>query len=257
MDAQPRHSDAELIAAVSVARSWRGTLRELGLPDSSSAATKQARARADAIGLSYAHFTGHRPWTEPELRAAVSSAVSWAEVFDELGAHTANLEGSARNQASRLRLNTRLLDATAQISERCSPSPDISNIGKAGTMLAAAWFAMCGWDVSWPLEPARFDLLASQGRTVQRMQVKTTTVRASGTWKVYLSTARKTRRTYDVSEIDVFFVITAELEFYLVPLTEVAGLHAIHLSAYEQFRLPGFQPPTDTTKPRSEESDRG
>jgi len=69
--------------------------------------------------------------------------------------------------------------------------------------------------------------------------VKTTTVRAAGSWKVYLSTSGKGRRTYDPEEIDDFFVVDGELGYYLIPVAVVGGLHAIHLRAYEDYRLSG------------------
>ena len=107
--------------------------------------------------------------------------------------------------------------------------------------MTAAWFALCGYDVSWPLEPSRYDLLVSGNEGIRKVQVKTTTVRVGETWKVYLSTARTVRKTYAPGEIDEFFVITGELECYLIPFADVGGLHAIHLRHYERFRLPGHQ----------------
>ncbi|GAB93075.1 hypothetical protein GORHZ_205_00170 [Gordonia rhizosphera NBRC 16068] len=104
-------------------------------------------------------------------------------------------------------------------------------------MLAAAWFALSGHDVSWPLEPSRYDLLVSTSDGIRRVQVKTTTVRVGHTWKVYLSTAHRERKTYDPDEIDDFFVIAGDLAYYLIPVSAVGGLHAIHLSAYDRFRL--------------------
>lgn len=74
------------------------------------------------------------------------------------------------------------------------------------------------------------------------MQVKTTTVRVGETWKAYLSTADRGRRTYDPSEIDDFFVIDGTLTSYLIPVSVVGGLQAIHLAAYDPYRLrPAFR----------------
>lgn len=106
-------------------------------------------------------------------------------------------------------------------------------------MLAAAWFTLCGCDVSWPLEPCRYDLLVDEGKGSRRIQVKTTTVRAGATWKVYLSSSGRARRTYDPEDIDAFFVITSDMNYFLIPVAVVGGLQAIHLAGYEEFRLPG------------------
>ncbi len=96
---------------------------------------------------------------------------------------------------------------------------------------------LCGSEVAWPLEPCRYDLLVSTEGDVRRIQVKTTTVRAGDTWSVYLSTARRERKTYDPDEIDDFFVIDGDLSFYLIPISAVGGLQMIRLSAYVEFRL--------------------
>ncbi|MFP5315592.1 MAG: group I intron-associated PD-(D/E)XK endonuclease [Actinomycetes bacterium] len=115
--------------------------------------------------------------------------------------------------------------------------PDISCLDRAGSLLAAAWFALCGCDVSWPLEPSRYDLLVDSEKGFRRVQVKTTSVRVADTWKVYLSTTHRERTTYDPDEIDDFFVVDGDLAYYLIPVSVVGGLHAIHLSAYRHFRL--------------------
>lgn len=80
-------------------------------------------------------------------------------------------------------------------------------------------------------------LVVDTGTGLCRVQVKATTVRTGGSWKVYLSTWRQGRTVYDADEIDHFFVIEGALSYYVIPLTAVGGLHAIHLSAYERFRV--------------------
>ena len=105
-------------------------------------------------------------------------------------------------------------------------------------MIAAAWFTLCGHEVSWPLEPSRYDLLVcSPDGGFRRVQVKTTSTRVGSTWQVFLSTARRERKTYDPDEVDDFFIIDGNLTFYLIPIAAVGGLHAIHLRAYEQYRV--------------------
>ena len=104
-------------------------------------------------------------------------------------------------------------------------------------MLAASWFAMCGIAVSWPIEPARYDLLADMPGGLRRVQVKTTTVRVGDTWKVYLATSTGGRRVYEPVEIDLFFIVDGALNTYLIPLEAVRDLQAIHLSRYAKFLL--------------------
>jgi hypothetical protein len=71
------YSDDELVAAVSVSRSWRGVLRELGLAATSSSAIRSVRRQADRLGIDYRHFTGQRRWGDEDLVAAVEASDSW------------------------------------------------------------------------------------------------------------------------------------------------------------------------------------
>lgn len=130
------------------------------------------------------------------------------------------------------------LDTTSSIR------PDGRRLSRAGPLLAAAWFTLCGDDVSWPLEPCRYDLIVSSRLGVRRVQVKTTTTRAGATWKVYLSTSRQGRTTYGPNEIDDFFTIDGERNYYVIPVRLVGGLHAIHLSVYAHHRVAPLLPMT-------------
>lgn len=112
--------------------------------------------------------------------------------------------------------------------------PDQQHLRYAGSLLAAAWFAMCGYEVSWPLEPYRYDLLVCSAQCTQRVQVKTTTRRMGGSWAVDLGPGGK-GRVYDPDDIDSFFVITADLDYYFIPIEAVAGLTGIILSAYSGY----------------------
>ncbi|UTX53749.1 group I intron-associated PD-(D/E)XK endonuclease [Leucobacter aridicollis] len=238
MAAQRKYSDQQLAEAIASARSWRGVLRALGLPDTSSSAIRVARQRANDLAIGYGHFIGQRAWTEPRLRAAVASSNTWSGVAETLGIAGSSAAGALEGHCIRLGI-----DSTHFIGPQENPAaeelrPSIANLDRAGALLAASWFALCGHDVSWPLEPSRYDLLVSRGDGIRKVQVKTTTVRVGETWKVYLSTSRMMRKTYSPDEIDEFFVVTAEFECYLIPLAEVGGLHAIHLSGYDRFRVP-------------------
>ena len=103
--------------------------------------------------------------------------------------------------------------------------------------MAAAWFELCGHSVSWPLEPCRYDLLVWMAETAQRIQVKTTTVKQGMSWTAWISNTGKERTTYDPDEIDYFFVIDGDFDYYLIPAEVVGGLTAIRLSAYQDYRL--------------------
>lgn len=115
--------------------------------------------------------------------------------------------------------------------------PEQGNLARAGSLIAAAWFELCGWCVSWPLEPCRYDLLISKEATNHRVQVKTTTVKQGTSWTVWISSTGKTRTTYDHEEIDYFFIIDGDFDYYLIPVATVGGLTAVQLSAYREYRL--------------------
>lgn len=202
---------------------------------------RSIRARADALNLGYEHFVGQRGWTEDRLRAAIAEARDWDDVLLVLGRGGPAARVALRGHASRLGIEYEHLERPSCSEEPHDLVPSAERLPRAGTMIAAAWFTLCGADVAWPMEPCRYDLLVrSDGRT-RRVQVKTTTVRTGASWKVYLSTTGRDRRTYDPGEIDDFFVVDADLQCYLIPIEVVGGLHAIHLSAYAQYRVAAFR----------------
>ena len=101
---------------------------------------------------------------------------------------------------------------------------------------------MCGYAVTWPLEPCRYDLIVGRNRELSRVQVKTCSRRAKG-WQVSLTTSghptggNHARTFYDPDEIDSFFVIDGDLNYYVIPIASVGGLSGISLSAYQRFRV--------------------
>jgi len=233
-----RYSDLELIAAIRASHSWRGVLRALGLSATSAAAMRSVRLHADRLKLDYSHFTGQRRWTDQQLVEAIASGTSWTQVAEALGLAGGSSTTTIRGHALRLGLDTDHLAAPKR-----SPTPiglmrpRQVNLARAGSLLAAAWFELCGHSVSWPLEPCRYDLLVWTGTTAERIQVKTTTVKQGTTWTVWISNSGKERTTYGPDEIDQFFVIDGDFDYYLIPVAAVGGLMAIQLSAYRGYRL--------------------
>jgi hypothetical protein len=234
-----RYSDAQLTEAIRTSHSWRGVLRALGLSATSAAAMRSVRGHADRLGLDCSHFTGQRRWTDQQLVAAIASATTWTQVADALGLAGGSSTTTLRGHAVRLGLDT------AHLVPPTKPPPAVEmmrpqpvNLAKAGPLIAAAWFELCGHSVSWPLEPCRFDLLVWIGTKAERIQVKTTTVKQGMSWTVWISNTGRERRTYDPDEIDHFFVIDGDFDYYLIPVAAVGGLTAIQLSAYRRYRLP-------------------
>jgi hypothetical protein len=229
------YTDEQLASAVTSSTSWRGVLRALGLAGTSSSAIASVRERADRVGLAYGHFTSQRGWTDSDLREAVAAASSWDSVAQHLGVQRTTPLGRLRGHAVRLGIDVgHLAEQAPSRDDACEPST--AQLRRAGSLLAAARYVLGGAAVSWPLEPCRYDLLVHDGSGLRKVQVKTTTVRVGESWKVYLSTSGRQRRTYDPDEIDEFFIIDGELNCYIIPVAVVGGLHAIHLSSYAAYR---------------------
>lgn len=237
MARQRTYTDAQLVDAIKGASSWRAVLRGLGLAGTSASAMRSARAHADRLGVDYGHFRGQRRWTDRELDDAVRNSTSWAEVLETLKDCRDSDLAVLKGHAARMGLDVKHLVEPESILLPAKLSPELDNLHRAGSLLAAAWFAMCGCSVSWPLEPSRYDLIVDGASMPRRIQVKTTTVRAGASWKVYLSTSRQGRSIYSLDEIDEFFIIDGDLDYYLIPVAAVAGLHAIHLGAYKQYKI--------------------
>jgi hypothetical protein len=207
---------------------------------------RSVRAHANRLGLDYSHFTGQRRWTDQQLAAAIASATSWAQVAQELGLAGGSSTTTIRGHAVRLGLDTTHL---ALPRTRQTPiavmRPQRANLARAGSLMAATWFELCGRSVSWPLEPCRYDLLVWIGSAAQRVQVKTTTVKQLGAWTAWISNSGRERATYGPDEIDYFFVIDGDFGYYLIPVAAVGGLTAIRLAAYSEYRLPAATPVDD------------
>ncbi|MGY2066279.1 group I intron-associated PD-(D/E)XK endonuclease [Blastococcus sp. SYSU DS0619] len=242
MSQKRTYSDEQLLGAIANSSSWRGVLRRLGLLATSAGSMRSVRSHADRLGADYSHFKGQRKWTEGELHAAIEAARTWSEVAEQLGVRNVSAVAALKGHAARLKADCKhLTEQPTAVLDRNS-RPDIAHLGRAGSLLAASWFTLCGHEVSWPLEPSRYDLVVCTDVGIRRVQVKTTTARVGDTWKVYLSTSRRERRTYGPEETDDFFIIDGALTCYLIPVAAVGGLHAIHLRGYAQYRLAQVDP---------------
>jgi hypothetical protein len=234
-----QYTDEQLARAVVEAHSWRGVLRRLGLAATSAGAMRSVRGHADRLALDHSHFRGQRRWSEQQLETAVASSHSWMQVCEELGLTGGSSVATVRGHAARLGLDTtHLTPVSAGRPAPETPQPRMVNLPRAGSLLAASWFELCGLAVSWPLEPCRYDLFVWRPEGAERIQVKTGTLRTRSSWMVRLSSSRGEMRTYDPDEIDQFFVIDGDFDFYLIPISVVGGLTAIHVSAYEGYKLP-------------------
>jgi hypothetical protein len=232
--------DERLRSAVAASRSWREVARALGLPGTSSRVTRQLRERCERAGIDHAHFR-HRRFAEADLAPAVRGAATWDEVLRRLGyaERSGSARQSVRGHCARLGIDVAHLEgpAPAAVPFRL-PDVDPVHLRTAGGLLVAAALALRGVAVSWPLEPATYDLLADlPDQGVVRVQVKTTTQRVGGTWLCHLT--RGDRERYGVDAVDCFGLVDGDRQVHLVPSRVLGGLSAVHLSRYAAYRLEG------------------
>lgn len=240
-------TDEHLAVAVRDAHSWRGVLRNLGLyPGGPNLVVKREAAR---LGLDTTHFGSPLHCSDAELTAALRSEESWPSLLAALGMHVHSRRGRAAvtARAAHLGLRTDHLDlarTTCDVpSERSGElTPDLAHLRRAAEPLAAAWFTLRGLWPAVPAEPRPYDLLVETPTGVRRIQVKTTTSKASPhSWFVRISRhaggGRKHNRRvpYTAQEIDYFVVVDGDLTLYLVPLEAVAGRTSICLRQYGAF----------------------
>lgn len=230
-------TEEQLRAAVAASRSWRGVLRSVG--STSAHRARQLRTACDELGIDYRHFGG-RTWTDDALRAALTHATTWPDLLERLGfaAATGSARAAVRRHAARLGLDLSVLtELHGPRAEAFLAPPELQHLRTAGAYVVAAACAVRGYRVSWPLEPAVYDLVVDTGELL-RVQVKTTTVAADGTWVCSLTHAARSRRAwYTSDQIDCFGVVDPHLDVYMIPVPVVDGRANIYLRRYEAYRL--------------------
>jgi len=189
-------SDAQLVEAVAKSRSWRGVMRELGLPATSAGPMRVVRRHVARLALDTSHFTGQRTWSDARLIQAAPHARSWNMLMAAIGVKSSSPAYRTRVKAHAIRLGLDLshLDDDARGTSRPpGPQPSLRHLRDAATTLAASWFSLCGLTPAIPVEPAVYDLLVSTPEGIRRVQVKSTTYNSKSGWQVAVG-----RRPYSV-----------------------------------------------------------
>ena len=237
-------SDQQLTHAIKVSTSWRGVIRELGLAGTSAGAIRTVRRHATRLQLDVSHFRGKRSWSDSQLKKAVAESHSWDEVVEALGLSTAS--GNARTHVKghviRLGIDVGHLGSReAVLQPPLRIAPDLAHLREAGPSIAAAWFAMRGCGVLFPIEPAIYDLAVSMPEGLRRVQVKTTTSRNSGGWQVGIGRHPHSlekggpRLPYDPDALDYFFIVDGDLALHLIPSQVIAGRVGLGLRTYKRY----------------------
>lgn len=262
-------TDEQLREAVTENATWAGVARQLGIKARGSN-TRRLRGHAVRLRLDSSHITvrteasvidspepygGAPAVNTEELRAAITTSRSWAQVAEKLGEirvgrsyeKLRRLAASAGIDVSSLYGQRWLAAPVAPLAVPFTQEFDPNRLHRMGTAVATAWFVGRGYMVSIPVEPASYDLIAESDDGLQRVQVKTTCGDAVGVTKVQygLRSTPSTgkyggRRPYTTDEIDLFFIYAATGAMYLIPVAAVEGMQRLALSRYSRYRLPGL-----------------
>ncbi|WP_405064665.1 group I intron-associated PD-(D/E)XK endonuclease [Kribbella sp. NBC_01505] len=242
-------TDDDLRSAISTSHSWRGVARALGLKGTSAGSIRVLKRHAERLGLDSAHFTGQRPWSDAQLRAAVPAATCWADLLSALGIlDNGTVRTSVKGHAVRLGLDL------THFERPRDPVPDgelfdrpvqLTTLRYAASAVAMAWFTLRGCAVALPIEPQEYDLLVTTSNGVQRVQVKTCATRnkKKNYWHVgigrrpYTLDKTASKMPYDPDTIDLFFILLGDGSIYLIPSLVVAGRISISAESYLPYRV--------------------
>jgi PD-(D/E)XK nuclease superfamily protein len=116
--------------------------------------------------------------------------------------------------------------------------------GNAGLGIAIAYLSRIGVEVAIPLtDTQRYDLIIVHDQGMERVQVKTTTLKVGKTYVVHLRTVGGNKsqvktRPFDPADYEWLFVVCGDATAYMIPTTEITARQSLSLGArYERFRL--------------------
>ncbi|MGH8975473.1 MAG: group I intron-associated PD-(D/E)XK endonuclease [Acidimicrobiia bacterium] len=125
---------------------------------------------------------------------------------------------------------------------RRHPNPRVQ--GNAGLGIAIAYFSRMGVQVAIPLtDTQRYDLIIEHDDKLQRVQVKTTTMKQGHGYNVHLRTiggnkSQIVARDFNPSDYDWLFVVCGDATAYLIPTTAITARSSIFLSRkFEPYRI--------------------
>jgi hypothetical protein len=227
-----------LATAISESSSWRQVMLKLGYRTSNGYLAQRLRREAIELGIDTSLLPLKHVWSRGELAEAIRTSDNWQEVAVKTG-----LAPHGGNQA-RLRSIARRFDIDySHIDRRRDPSipvpftaqPSRSSLRYAATLVAAAWFAWRGYAISFPAEARPYDLIVECDQILHRVQVKTTSTRDPSSGVLVCRIGRIPKRDgqlepYDPADVDFFFIIDVNDNYYIVPIQEVAGNSYVSLS---------------------------
>jgi hypothetical protein len=123
--------------------------------------------------------------------------------------------------------------------------------GDLGELSALEWLVTHGYGIYLPYgHSPDCDLLAEDGSTVLRVQVKTSTVFANNRWAVTVCTRGGNRswsglvKRLDASRIDYLFVLVGDGRRWFIPANAIGAGTAVHLGGpkYAEFEVDRGRP---------------
>lgn len=118
------------------------------------------------------------------------------------------------------------------------------NLDKIAFGYAIAWFSSHDCQVTIPISLTPYDLIIEENGKLLKIQIKSVRALRKGKWAVKLNhrvndrTSSYKRRVvaYTKEQIDFFFILTACLEIYLIPIEAVLGKQTLILDNHPDFK---------------------
>ena len=116
--------------------------------------------------------------------------------------------------------------------------------GNTGLGIAIAYYSMNGYTVSNPLNDTQdYDLIVDKNNILKKVQVKATSCKTR--YKKYQVTLKscggtkgKTYKTIIDTNIDEVFIVTGNMDIFILPIEEIKNRSTINLCRkYEKFRI--------------------
>lgn len=116
--------------------------------------------------------------------------------------------------------------------------------GNSSLGIAIAYYASNGYIVSIPLNDTQdYDLVVDKDNSIKKVQVKSTGCKTKyGNYQVALKscggTKGKTYKTIIETNIDEVFIVTKDLEIYILPIEELKNKSTINIcSKYQKYKV--------------------
>ena len=116
--------------------------------------------------------------------------------------------------------------------------------GNTSLGIAIAYYSSNGYTVSIPLNDTQdYDLIVDKDNVLKKIQVKSTSCKTKhGNYQVALKscggTIGKTYKTIIETNIDDLFILTEDLQIYILPIEEIQNKSTLNIcSKYDKYKV--------------------